>query len=161
MESNLKVCVADISNAFLHGKNIERTMIKTAPEFSGQERSGAFGRGSQRFSLKPEHNFAEDAKVARSRPRSTSSPVDTYPEPIDHPARPEQFKSVLGLYLLASSSDSSRPRPRFGRDRCREIVFGTNSHALTRTFDYLDHMHPTAPESWKENCQSYGLLLPL
>jgi hypothetical protein len=66
-----------------------------------QERSGPFGRGSQRFSLRqvitgsPEYNFAEFAKIAKvavaaeiSRSRrdrvavaknSTSSPVDTYP----------------------------------------------------------------------------------
>jgi hypothetical protein len=33
MDSDLKVCAADISNAFLYGKNIERTMIKAGPEF--------------------------------------------------------------------------------------------------------------------------------
>jgi hypothetical protein len=33
MESDLKVCAADISNAFLSGKNIERTMFKAGGEF--------------------------------------------------------------------------------------------------------------------------------
>jgi hypothetical protein len=33
MDSNLKVCAMGISNAFLYGKNIERTMIKAGPEF--------------------------------------------------------------------------------------------------------------------------------
>jgi hypothetical protein len=26
-------------------------------------------------------------------------------------------------------------------------MFGTNSHVVTSTFDYLDHMHQTAPDS--------------
>jgi hypothetical protein len=33
MEPDLKVCAADVSNAFLYGKNIERTMIKAGSEF--------------------------------------------------------------------------------------------------------------------------------
>jgi hypothetical protein len=33
MEPDLKVCAADISNAFLYGMNIERTAIKAGPEF--------------------------------------------------------------------------------------------------------------------------------
>jgi hypothetical protein len=36
-------------------------------------------------------------------------------------------------------------------DRCREIVFGTNSHALTKTFDYHDHMHQPCWRA-KPNC---------
>jgi Reverse transcriptase (RNA-dependent DNA polymerase) len=33
MDSDLEVVAADISNAFLYGKNIEKTMIKAGPEF--------------------------------------------------------------------------------------------------------------------------------
>jgi hypothetical protein len=33
MEPELQVMAADVSNAFLYGKNIERTMIKVGPEF--------------------------------------------------------------------------------------------------------------------------------
>jgi hypothetical protein len=33
MEADLKVIAADIGNAFLHGKNREKTMIKAGPEF--------------------------------------------------------------------------------------------------------------------------------
>jgi hypothetical protein len=33
MDSDLKGCASDISNAFLYGKNIDRTMIKAGPEF--------------------------------------------------------------------------------------------------------------------------------
>jgi hypothetical protein len=33
MDPDLQVCAADISNAFLYGKNIEKTMIKAGPEF--------------------------------------------------------------------------------------------------------------------------------
>jgi hypothetical protein len=33
MEADLKVLAADISNAFLYGKNIEKTKIKAGPEF--------------------------------------------------------------------------------------------------------------------------------
>ena len=33
MDPELQVMAADVSNAFLYGKNIERTMIKAGPEF--------------------------------------------------------------------------------------------------------------------------------
>jgi hypothetical protein len=33
MESDLQVIAADVSNAFLYGKNIEKTKIKAGPEF--------------------------------------------------------------------------------------------------------------------------------
>jgi hypothetical protein len=33
MDPNLQVMAADVSNAFLYGKNIKRTMIKAGPEF--------------------------------------------------------------------------------------------------------------------------------
>jgi hypothetical protein len=36
MNPDLKVCAADIYNAFLYGKNIERTTIKAEPEFGAR-----------------------------------------------------------------------------------------------------------------------------
>jgi hypothetical protein len=33
MDPDLQICAADVSNAFLYGKNIEKTMIKAGPEF--------------------------------------------------------------------------------------------------------------------------------
>jgi hypothetical protein len=38
MDNALQVMAADVSNAFLYGKNIERTMIKAAPEFGDLQR---------------------------------------------------------------------------------------------------------------------------
>jgi hypothetical protein len=36
-EPEMKICAADVSNAFLYGKNVERTMIKAGPEFGDLE----------------------------------------------------------------------------------------------------------------------------
>ena len=37
MDSDLDVVAADVSNAFLYGRNMERTMIKAGPEFGDQQ----------------------------------------------------------------------------------------------------------------------------
>jgi hypothetical protein len=47
MDPNLQVVAADVSNAFLYGKNKEKTMIKAGPEFGDLEGKHLFDCGGR------------------------------------------------------------------------------------------------------------------